>query len=169
MARGRTGFPRKEKLWQGLSIGTQALTGDGTSAGSGSLVFLATGTIMRMIGEYIIGPSAAVAAGDGVVISVGIGVFSADAVAAGAASLPDPNDEPEYPWLYRLSHALFFPAVVTEPQSGQSYVRHGFDVKSMRKVKPQEALVAVVQYANFSGNPPIEFVMAPTRVLIAES
>jgi len=169
MARGRTGFPRKEKLWQGLSIGTQALTGDGTSAGSGSLVFLTTGTIMRMIGEYIIGPSAAVAAGDGVVISVGIGVFSADAVAVGASALPDPNDEPEYPWLYRLSHALFFPAVVTEPASEQGYVRHGFDVKSMRKVKPQEALVAVVQYANFSGNPPIEFVMAPTRVLIAEA
>ncbi len=169
MANGSRSGTRMSKQWGGLSSGTSSLTGDGTSIISGSLAFLESSTILRMIGEYLIcGDSTAPVAADGVVLTVGIGVFSTDAVTAGSASMLDPGDEPEFPWLYWAAHSLFFPDTSQNVSLGARAVRRDFDVRSMRKMKPRESLVAVVQYANVAGNPPLRVQWGQTRVLVGQ-
>ena len=122
---------------------------------------------MRLIGEYTIAATSAPAASDEVVIGVGIGVVSTDAAGAGSSAMPDPLGEPEYPWLYWKAHPLFFAG--TDPEgAGQNYsLRQSFDVKSMRKLKPRESLVLVLQYLDVAGTVPITIAHGHTRVLLA--
>ena len=166
MARPRTGFPRKDKSWTGLLFSTLLLTADSTNL-AGSLVAGEFVTIMRMIGEYLISPTVAPAADDAVVISVGFGIVSTDAFAAGAGSVPDPAAELEYPWLYWAEHPLSFDLSAAFT-SVAGAVRHSYDIRSMRKLKRGQSLARVVQYSNIGGNPPVTVHMGGTRVLIAE-
>ena len=120
-----------------------------------------------MLGEYIVGPQVAPVAADAASIGVGIGVVSSDAVSAGASALPDPNGEADYPWLYWAQHDFFFGSTATDPASLASSLRRPFDIKSMRKLKPRESLVAVIQYSDISGAPPLHVEFTQTRVLVA--
>ncbi len=132
-----------------------------------TLLFTETRTILRMLGEFVIGPTAAPVDGDGVEMSVGFGIVSADAVGVGSTAMPDPSQEPEYPWLYWSSHPFFFRSTDVQQALGTGVVRVPFDVRSMRKVKPREALISVVQYVNSGGNPPMTAAVGQTRVLVA--
>ncbi len=128
--RGRMLTPRRRKEWSGLPGTIFALTSDSTTAG-GILAFAGSGnTILRMMGGYVIGPTSAPAAVDRVVLTVAMGIVSSDAASAGSASLPDPADEPEYPWLYWRQHALFFAGVDPEASAVGAGVRESFDVRS---------------------------------------
>ncbi len=137
----------------------------------GSLAFAEANTVLRMLGGYLITPDGATVAGDAAQLTVGIGVISTDAFAAGAGSVPDPNGEPEYPWLYWRDHQLRYPSATTVlkgegDQTGAGTERVHFDIKSMRKLKPRESLVFIVSYTDVTGTPPLKLDVGRTRVLI---
>ena len=144
-------------------------TGDATSI-VGSFGFTSPETVVRLMGEYIVGAAGAPpTAGDAATITVGIGVVSTDAAAVGASAMPDPETEPEYPWLFWASHPLWFPTAGNIGNNLMGGARHWFDVKSQRKLKPRESLVCVVQYGDISGTPPVRYQTGGARLLILES
>ncbi len=98
---------RMAKEWTNTLLGTNAFVGN-AGAILGSVAFSIPGTVIRMIGEYVIAATAAPAAVDGAVITMGIGFVSTDAFTVGASAMPDPGGDPEFPWLFWKSHALFF-------------------------------------------------------------
>ncbi len=166
--RQQTGFTRKDKSWSLLAGGQATPSADGTTLLGSSLLALEALTVMRFLGEYAIAPSATPVAGDGVRLTIGIGVFSADAVAAGVASLPDPEDEPDFPWIYWMGHSIIFATADPDPSNLGASLRHSFDIRFMRKLKPRQSVQAVVQYANVSGNPAMRIGLGGVRVLVAE-
>ncbi len=167
MANYRGGGQRKDKHWDSLAGAIILSTGNSTFAASGSLNLDEAWTVIRMLGEYTIAPTSAPAALDCAAIAVGIGVFSTDAVAVGASALPDPGQEPSFPWLYWADHSLQFATTTADPSGVAGTVRHSFDVRSMRKLKPREALLMVGEYINVVGNPPLTFHSGGTRILVA--
>ncbi len=160
--------PRRPKGWSSITEITQLLTMNQT-AGGGSIGFddVTTRTVLRMIGEYVITPTSAPTALDGCRVTVGIGVMSSDAFAVGSSAMPDPADEPNYPWLYWMSHNFAFPG--TDPESGSAgaSVRQFLDIRSMRKLKPRESVFSVFQYNNVTGLPPMTVSFGPIRILFA--
>ncbi len=165
MARTFTRGPRRTKEWRMMeSLGPTGFTSPATSTQM-SLAFVEAVTVLRMIGEYIVGSTSAPAAGDNASIGVGIGVGSTDSVAAGA--LPEPDDEGEYPWLYYANHPLIYTGTAPETGQGTGALRHKFDIRSMRKIKPRESLYLVAQYSSSVGNPPVTFFGQDVRVLLA--
>jgi len=169
MARHRDSRGRMPKHWDKLSFLTpQDFTASSTSSTAG-LGLDEAWTVIRLMGEYTIIPTAAPVAGDAMNFGVGIAVVSADAfaVAAGAA-LPDPAVDLNYPWLYNAVHAFHFGTTSVDPQSAGGSLRHSFDVKSMRKIKPQETLCIIFQYVDAVGTPPMTVMQGAVRVLIAQ-
>ncbi len=169
MARGRGGHARQAKDWVPLPSTVLALTASGTF-GAPILNFTDARTILRMLGEYVISLTGAAATADQVSITVALGLVSSDAAAVGASALPDPNGEPDYPWLYWASHMFNYPqAIATGGDSNPGdagALRRKFDARSMRKVKARESLVWVVEYMDIAGTPPITVQLGITRVLV---
>ncbi len=169
MAHSRGRDTRMQKQWNNIGATELAITASSTNLG-GSLAVLVPSTVIRMMGEYLLHftGGATIVAGDVCRVTVGIGLFSSDAVDAGAGSLPDPADESEYPWLFWKQHELA--ALTADPaqvQDGIGVVRQAFDVRSQRKMKPRETLAYVVQYVDVSGAPPVSARMAAVRCLLA--
>jgi len=156
------------KEWSFISSSNSALTGVGTTVG-GTLAFAIPGTVLRMLGEYVIGPTSAITAGDNARVILGIALVSTDAATLGATAMPDPAGDADYPWLYWMDHPLFFPEAGAPlgGAAGMGSLRHSFDVKTMRKFKPKESLVFVMQYSDIAGNPPIQVLQGAVRCLFA--
>ena len=155
------------KHWHSIPATQQVMTASATLIGS-SLALDGPWTVIRMLCEYIVRstPGGTFALDDSALITVGFGITSTDAFAAGAGSMPDPSGEPDYPWLYWAQH----PVLMINDPSGESPAnafRRTIDIRSMRKVKPRESLVQVVQYGNILGNPPMTLQFGATRVLVA--
>jgi len=158
--------PRKEKQWGFLPLIQLDLTGDGTFGGS-AIAFTSVQTVLRMLGEYIISPTGVVSAADSCTIVVGLAKVSTDAAAVGASALPDPGAEGEFPWLYWMSHSFEYPTVASgEGGIVSGSLRKAMDIRTMRKFRPGESLVWVVQYINNAGNPPMTLTLSHTRVLL---
>ena len=169
MARAVIRAAKRRKQWAGIPGILRPMTANSTSVG-GSLDFAGGGnTLLRMMGEYSIGPDVDTApvANDACEVTVAFAVLSSDAIAAGQSAVPDPASEPEYPWLYWRGHALHFNTTSVDPNSPQAVVRHSFDVRTMRKIRAGEGIVVILQYVDDSGNPPISVNMAQTRFLVA--
>ena len=170
MPRGRLipGYQRKDKSWAGATAGTLDLVANGTTLLGGSIFADEAVTAMRTLTEYIIYPTTAPVIGDKVIIHVGIGVFSTDAVAAGSGSLPDPGAEPDYPWMYWASHPFGFSG--TDPDTGtpNAAVRATIDIRAMRKMNKRQSTQFVVEYQDVSGAPPMSLLIGATRCLFAE-
>ncbi len=158
--------PRRRKLWWSIPNSAQNITTPATGI-SGSITFSEARTVLRCMGEYIINPASAPTINDHCVIGIGLAIVSADAVTVGGTAVPDPVDEPEYPWLFLATHPLIYESTTVEVQLGAGVVRGTYDVKSMRKVKPREALALIFQYVDGSGVPPIDITFGVTRVLQA--
>ena len=165
MSNGRRGV-RMTKDWTSIPSTSFALTANATSA-IASLPFTFAQTVIRMLGEYTIGPSSAPVATDAAQVAIGIGIISTDAFNVGGAALPDPAGNPEYPWLYWAEHAFHFPSTSLLSGADDASIRRSFDIRSMRKAKQGQSLVFVVQYVNVSGNPPLLLLESLTRVLVA--
>jgi len=167
MARSST--PRMGKQWDTLLPTIFGFTANATVGGS--RIDAATSlTILRMIGEYVITPTGVIVAGDQARICMAIGIVSTDAASLGATALPDPGDEPDYPWLYWREHAFHFGAAASGTagegaQGAGGSVRESFDIRSMRRMKPRESLTWVFQYVNGVGLPPLQMFAAGPRVL----
>jgi len=169
MPRGfsRGGTARRRKEWRpGVINNRTAFTADLTAIAAG-INFTDSPTVLRMLFEYTAGPDAAPTAGDACKIGVGIGVVSTDARTVGATAVPDPIGEPEYPWLYWAVHPFFYESATLVNQLGVSVVRETLDIKSMRKIKPRESLVVVVEYLDENGAPPMIIMVGGLRVLVA--
>ena len=170
MARQRGSGSRMGKQWGDIPAISLSLTADGTSSG-GALISTTSQTVLRMLGGYTIGLAGIATAADAVRIGVGIGIISTDAFNLGATAMPDPLGELDFPWLYWNEHSLRYPAAAgTSAGQGvtdaRGWVRHKFDIRSMRKMKPRENLVVVIEYADTNGAPPMRVDVDQTRVLI---
>ena len=159
---------RMQKHWHVIPGLSANVTASSTLLGGG-LTLDGPFTVLRMLGDYAIAPGATgTVAGDAADVAVAIGVVSADAFAAGAASVPDPGStDPDYPWLFWAQHSVFFASTTVDPSSAIASVRRSFDVRSMRKMKPRETLALVVEYVDTAGAPPLRVEVAVTRVLVA--
>ena len=160
--------PRMAKHWHIIPAISQAMSADGTFSG-GALSLDGPFTVLRMLGSYLIRATGNVTAAESAYIGVAIGVVSSDAFAAGAASLPDPLGEPEFPWLYWSDNTVFYGGTQSpwDGKAGAGMVRVEFDIRSMRKLKPRESLVSVFQYADNVGAPGVTIDFCRTRVLVA--
>jgi len=164
--------PKRAKRWSVMPGLSATITVAGVSGGS-FLNFADPTTVIRMLGSGVITTSGVAVAGDRCDLTVAIGVVSQDAAALGVTALPDPRGEPAFPWLYWETFCLFFPAPCSAstaglgPSGATDSVRFKFDIRSMRKIRPREALITLVEYTDGSGTPPIQFEMAQTRILLA--
>ena len=167
MARNFQRGQRQTKEWTRIPGVQNAFTAAATAVGT-PLDFTESRTILRMLGEYTAGATGGgtVAETDFATIAVGIGIVSTDASAVGASAMPDPNAEADYPWLYWASHVFQFPSGGDNGATEGASIRRMFDIRSMRKVKPRESLVFVVEYEDIAGAPPITFSAGSTRVLL---
>ncbi len=167
MARQRSNTPRRVKEWAGLPQASNAFTSS-TTAIIGDLAFTEPSTVLRMIFEYGLFSTAAPVALDAAHLSFGIAVVSTDAAAVGGTALPDPRTEPEFPWLFWAEHQLTKQVAARESGGDPMMaLRRSYDIKTMRKVRPQEVVTQVFQYANQNGNPGVQIAWGQTRVLIA--
>ena len=134
---------------------------------SGSLGFSVPGTILRWRSYWSCMFDQTMQIGDLMVLTYGIALVSTDAVTAGA--LPDPAGEPEYPWVYweemRLD-AFVAGGSLTNNSWGPSAQRYEVDSKAMRKFKPGQSIVAIVQSTDASGAPVTLLDIGQLRVLI---
>ena len=158
--------PRMAKHWHVIPGLSQSMTGNGVFLG-GNLGLDGPWTCIRMLGEYIIGVDAAPTAQDAVSIGVAIGVASTDALIIGATAIPSPISEPQFPWLRWAVHDFFFNDTSLADGNARS-IRVPFDSRSMRKLKPREALFVVAEYADTAGAPPMQIEHSQVRVLVAD-
>jgi len=156
------------KQWDGIPSWQQTISVDSTRAGS-SLGFLIPATILRVRSRILISNDSP-ADTEQVNLAFGLGIVSSDAVAAGAGSLPDPDGEPEYPWLWWDDIAIqsFGGAVspVEITPFGEGCREIIVDSKAMRKVKPGETLTWVSSSFRVAGTPTLSVMGSITRVLI---
>ncbi len=168
MADFRSRAPRQRKHWHNL--GPSGVVTFAANA-SGILASFEDAdrdpfTVMRILGELSVAPeSAGVVAGDQALMTTAIGVVSADAVAIGDTAMPDPSDEADYPWLWWAATFIDF-ASVDDLGGAVRYVP--VESKAMRKIGPGQALVAVSQYTDRTGTPPLAL-MFSARFLIGTS
>jgi len=107
-------------------------------------------TITRTIGTvtWSIDEDTAELAGS---FAVGLGIFTGPAITAGVASLPSPEDDPNFEWLYYFSTSVINPmnALRDGPVSG-GYMP--FDVKGQRVLRSgyQLAWIAESQVASIT-------------------
>ncbi len=144
---------RRKTQWAGL--GSQA--GAGTipisqAAAGGATVILSTAmiiggaaglldeevTITRLIGQIsaVVDLDSADTEGS---FAIGCYVTRAEAIAAGVASLPNPETDPDAEWLYYIAGLVRNAAVATKDEL--SSMRQAFDVRGQRKVRSGETLV----------------------------
>ncbi len=165
MARSFTRGARMSKDWGSIPGSQFSLVSSSVNV-IASVAPGVSATVIRMLGEYIIGPRIAPVAQDEAAITLAIGVVSTDAFTVGGSAMPDPADA-DFPWMFWASHSFFFGTTTVDPSSSQASLRRSFDVRSMRKMKAQESLVFVVQYVDIAGAPPLKVNLAQTRVLFA--
>ena len=124
-------------------------------------------TVLRMIGEYTIAPSGANVISDVCVVSVGIGIVSSDAATLGGTAVPDPGVEFDYLWLFWQQHIMQQQVASQDSQGDPSMaLRQGYDIRSMRKLKPRESLCQIFQYQDINGIPSYDLAWGKTRVLV---
>ena len=163
--RTRPGRTIDFKQW--TLIPSITLTG-GTAATNlgGGLEFAVPATVLRCrcrIGAYF---DASMQAGDVMGIALGLGIVSSDAFDAGAASVPDPNVEAEYPWLWWGMTMLGSEITLGHEEYGQHSQVFEVDTKAMRKVKPRETLCWILQRTLAVGSPTTIVRIGVSRVLI---
>jgi len=149
--------------------GTATMTGNATAL-LDSFSFSEAGTIMRLVGGEILLSFATqtLVASDAAALTVGIGLVSTDAAAAGAASMPDPASDSVYDWIWWYTSILRNMNVTTETglfAQGAAVSRIPINSKAMRRFKGAQSLVAVVQYADVNGAPTVFVDFAGVRVL----
>ncbi len=161
---------RRSRRWTSIPGTNVTLTTVGTTGG-GALAFIAgPETVVRMMGRGLLQLMDAPTAGDSMHLTVAIAVVTTDAATAGAGSLPDPSDEPEFPWLYWTELDIF--ASDTNADNGGNIggaIRYEFDVRSQRIIRPGHSLVYFAQYVDQGGLPPVRWQASQVRTLVLES
>jgi len=120
----------------------------GVGSGGATLIasssFEISSTIIRTRGAVTIRPAVTVA--DAAIVGAfGMGIVSAEALAAGIASIPEPFSDGDWGgWFVWRSFGY---ELEFEDATGVSYPSWGFEVdsKAMRKIGPSEAIVFVAE------------------------
>ncbi len=174
--RSSSGFARGPRRLTSWSIGPGhdgLLSGDVTAfststaqiIGAGVIPVIPALTIVRIHGSLLLSLTAADAQRSGFQFVAGIGVASLDAFTAGAASLPDPFDDTDWPgWMWQFSADLRTAVgAIAVGDPSVNPMRVVVESKSMRKLRINEVLFLSVQ-AGETGTSTMD-VRAYTRVL----
>jgi len=153
------------KQWSQLSGWSLSTATDQTNGGS-TLAFSSPSTILRIRGGWWAAMDATKQVDDDISVTVCIGTSSTDAATVGAASLPDPNEEPEYPWLYWKNTRLFSQIAAGNEAWGTSAQFFDIDTRAMRKMRPGQSLNFYSQTAGATGAPVTQIEGLRCRVLI---
>ena len=161
---------RQRKHWHSLTPSGAAFTANATAilgsftAGQGDPF-----TVLRFIGQALVVPlpGGTFAAADVARITMAVGIVSADALAVGASAMPDPDSEPDYPWLWWYSTIVVFAGASPAGDEITVHERVHIESKAMRKVGPRQSVVMVAQYVDIGGTPPMD-VHQNTRFLVGE-
>ena len=164
MARGR-GRTIDYKVWLAIPS-SNATVSTNTTTGGGSLAFSGPGTILRCRGFVQAHFDATVQVGDILGLTFALGIVSTDAATVGATVLPDPTADADYPWLWWGDMILRSELAAGPGAWGISAQRLEVDTKAMRRFKPNESLIWVMQSSIASGAPATEVSFGQTRVLI---
>jgi len=160
----------KGKTW-GIGVGG----GDGTvlvlgnnPIGSAITFTESTQTILRTRGRVNLSLTAAVAAvTDRCRVTAGIAIVSSDAVTLGATALPEPETDRSFPWMWWDTWWVQSSSTATPPViPAQGVYNEVVDVKSMRKVRVDQAIALIVEVSFLTGTiPPMRF-SADFRMLV---
>ena len=163
--------PRAKKRWAGMGTAiTQSVSADVTGIVAGFVEDVDPTTVLRIIGEYTIGPGGVNVVNDQCVWILGIGVFSKDAVTVGGTVMPDPEDEAGFPWLFWAQHIMVMQVAQQDSQGDPLMaLRRSYDIRSMRKIGSREVLAQVFQFRDISGAPTYDLSWGVNRVLLAVS
>ena len=145
----------------------QSITSAGVITIAGGQEATIKSTLVRIRGEISLWLEAVGTIGDGYAeVDVGIGIVSADAFTAGAASMPSPALDKDWPWWWHSSMGAIVGFSVTESENTGpiSQVRAVIDSKAMRKIAPNETVFGVVATRNEIGVATLTFTMN-TRML----
>jgi len=149
------------KEWASVP-GSSATLSTNTTTVLGSLAFAAPGTILRCRGFISALFNNTVQVGDILRLTFGLGIVSTDAVAA--VAVPDPDAEPEFPWLWWGQ--IFLDSQAAPEAWGIGAQRYEVDTKAMRRFKPGTSLVWVMESTDAAGAPATNVRIGRTRVLI---
>jgi len=167
MARGVVGrrpfvqAPRRSRVWVGASL-PLAQTAGGSSVfsiliGETELESQGKPTVARLRGQlHAQMDRSAEVSEDKALITFGIGLMQARAIAAGIASLPLPATNVEWPWMWVGTATLATPTTLTEDEGSMRFERVIIDGKAMRKAGPGMALVLVTEVTSITGTPDVE-------------
>ncbi len=117
-------------------------------------------TIIRIRGHYQVYCNAVAAVSDRVRWGLGIGIITSDALAVGAVAIPGPLDDIDWGgWMWHetgwVGGIAFF---------GPGVIQGVIDSKSMRKIKPNESVVGMLEVADEDGTVVVQASLA-TRML----
>ena len=159
-SRGLTRSPRRKSSWTvGVQTGTngsvQAISATGKTLATNGVNVLEDGlTLVRTRGQLILVLTSASAAGAGFVGAFGIGIVTAQAFAAGVASIPGPiNDEDWDGWLFHHYFAVVSSSVIADTVSSSddfgnsqsAVLRIDVDSRAMRKLEENQVIVGVLE------------------------
>ena len=156
------------KAWSKVTFTEQVISADGTFI-SAITSFIDAATLLRFRGYIQAIMDSTVQVGDRIVLTFGLGIVSTDAATVGATAVPDPGSDPDYPWLWWGEMNLeseWVRTSATDGAWGPSAQRIEVDSKAMRRVKPKESLLWVVQASSTVGAPVTLVTMGSTRFLI---
>ncbi len=125
-----------------LTAGTAAIISFNVVAAGALGLFDEEFTITRMIGQF----AAFMTVGTAdlkATVAVGCGVTRSETVTAGVASLPSPEDDPDFEWLYYGVFGLH--NAVSGQTADHSHVRASFDVKGQRIVRLGQTVVWIAE------------------------
>ena len=160
---------RADYQWQAgatISSGVDIATGTATAGNAGIINILAPATISRIHG-HIFFQLDTTAVDERVVICYGLIIVSENALGAGVASMPHPFTDAEVSW---IAHGFASVSSLAEAavQPDALFTRVEVDSKAMRKVKPTEQLVLVVESVISVDQAGTWDMMAAFRVLFAD-
>ena len=153
------------KEWNSTGFSTADVSTQTTTI-LGTLAFLIPGTILRMRGVVQAAFDETVQVGDRMLVTWGLGIVSTDAATLGATAMPDPDDEPEFPWLWWGAMELRSNLTAGANAWGLQAQRLEVDSKAMRRFKPGQSLVWVAQTFGDVGAPVTHLTTLRTRVLL---
>ncbi len=147
--------PRRTMFWQGSAINAVVTTGAVSTAVAvteSEMENIPNPTLIRIHGEIIVAVTAIGAAGAEAMLSMGLIIQDARAVAAGVGGMPVPFGGIASDWIWHKMVPLSVPvAIATENDAMLLRTRFVVDNKSMRKFQENQALVMNFQNTAITG------------------
>ncbi len=134
-----------------LTAGTASIISTGAIIGGGAGFVEEEVTLTRTIGN-VFAQIAVNAASSGIAIALGLAVARAEAVAAGVASLPSPESDPDFEWVYYTVLMGRNPVAGSSPADNDIWkFQSNFDVKSQRVLRSGQTFVWLAESQSSSG------------------